>query len=178
MSELATLARPYAEAAFKQAKENGSSDQWSETLSFLALAMSNPSLAWASVNPKVGKAKLESLILDICSGHIDKYGENFIKLLIRNNRLDLAEHVQQLYEMFKAEDQGYLDVSVRTAMALSKTDQDQLAEALEKTLNKKVRLEVEQDKKLIGGVVIKAGDKVIDGSVRGRLQQLAKKLSS
>ena len=176
MSGSATLARPYAEAVFKRAKETGSTEQWSEMLAFLAAVMADVRLSQAAVNPKVDRQALTELLLDICKGHITEEGENLLKLLVENNRLNLAATIKELFEQYRAEDEGYIDVEVKTAFPIDDREQQQLTSVLDKTLHKQVRLRTEEDDTLIGGVLIRAGDKVIDGSIRGQLQQLAKRL--
>ncbi len=176
--ELKTLARPYAEAVFDQARETGKIEQWSRMLEFLATAMADKALAWAAVNPKVGEQAFLRLILEIGKGYLDQEGENFVKLLVQNDRITLVDQIRELFEQYRIEHEGYVDVSVITAYPLSEEDQASLVAALEKNLGKKVRLTSREDRDLIGGVVIQAGDKVIDGSVRGQLERLAKRLKS
>jgi F-type H+-transporting ATPase subunit delta len=127
-------------------------------------------------NPKVGSARLSALMLDICKEQIDTEAENFLKLLVQNNRLKLLPAIAEIFESFKAEDEGYVEVEVLTAYAFSKEAKQDFASKLEKTLNKKVHMNVSVDKSLIGGVLVRAGDRVIDGSIRGQLQQMQKAL--
>lgn len=178
MIELATLARPYAEAVFKRAKETKASGEWSDMLSLLAVVMQEESLSLAVDNPNVEREEFVRLLLDICEGQINEEGENFVRLLIANNRLDLIQHISRIYEDLRAEDEGYVDVKVKTAYSLSKKDQSNLSKSLEKHLDRDVRLQIEEDNSLIGGVWIRAGDTVIDGSVLGQLQQLSKRLGA
>jgi F-type H+-transporting ATPase subunit delta len=176
MSELSTLARPYAEAVFKTALENKSVSEWSEMLAFLSVVMQDKEMTAVAVNPKVSEQQLTQLLLDICQDQLSNEGVNFLKLLVQNDRLILAPQISELYESFKAEHEGYVDVEVISAYALSKDEQKKFATTLEKQLDKKVHITTSIDKSLIGGFLAKAGDKVIDGSIKGRLQQLAKKL--
>lgn len=176
MSEIATLARPYAEAVFKRAKETGAAGKWSEMLRFLSVVMQDKDIAAASNNPKISRQRLTELLLDICADRVNEEGVNFIKLLVQNGRLSLVSHIAKLYEQYKADDEGYVDVDVLTAFSFNDEQQKQFTETLEKTLNKKVHMNVAVDKSLIGGVLIRAGDRVIDGSIKGQLQQLAKRL--
>ncbi len=178
MTELATLARPYAEAVFKRAQETGSSKEWSENLGFLSTAMSDQQLAAAADNPRIEQDRFTGLLLDICKGHISAEGENFVRLLIENSRLNLVSSIQEIFEEYRAEDEGYIDAEVKTAFPLSKADENDLIKTLNKVLNRDVRLRVEEDKSLIGGVLVRAGNTVIDGSVRGQLQKLSRKLYS
>jgi len=176
MSELSTLARPYAEAVFKRALETKSTSVWSDTLAFLSAVMQDQEMAIIIANPKVEQEQLTQLLLDICQEQIQKEGVNLVKILIENDRVLLAPQISELYESFKAEHEGYLDVEVTSAYALTKEEQKKFATILEKKLDKKVHITASVDKGLIGGFLAKAGDKVIDGSIKGQLQQLAKKL--
>lgn len=176
MSELATLARPYAEAVFKRAKEVGNSQEWSDTLAFLSVIMQDESLAAIVNNPRVGEDKLTQLLLDICQDQITGEANNFLKLLIENSRLILLPQIAVLFENYKAEDEGYVDVDVITAYALTKAEEQSFATSLKKKLNKQVNIHASVDKTLIGGFLVKAGDSVIDGSISGQLQQLAKRI--
>ncbi len=176
MSELATLARPYASAVFKRAKETAATVTWSENLAFMSAIMASEEMAVVVSNPKVNKDRLAELVLDICREHIAKEGGNFLKLLLQNNRLTLLPHITKLFEELKAEDEGYVDVEVLTAFAFTKEAQQKFTATLEKTLSKKVHMNVTLDKSLIGGVLVRAGDRVIDGSIRGQLQYLQKAL--
>ncbi len=177
MSELSTLARPYAEAVFKRAKETESSQEWSDTLAFLSAIMQDESLAAIVNNPRVGQDELTQLLLDICQDQMTA-GEanNFLKLLIENGRLALAPQIAELFENYKAEDEGYVDVDVITAFVLTKAEEKSFATSLKKKLNKIVNISASVDKSLIGGFLVKAGDTVIDGSISGQLQQLAKRI--
>ncbi len=176
MSELATLARPYASAVFKRAKETDSTEKWSKSLAFMSAVLSDEEISVLVDNPKVSNERLSALMLDICQGQVDEEGANFLKLLVQNNRLALAPAIAKIFEEYKAESEGYVDVEVTTAYAFSKEEKQSFTSALEKTLSKKVHMNVTVDKSLIGGVLVRAGDRVIDGSIRGQLQQLAKRL--
>jgi len=176
MSELATLARPYAAAVFKRAKETHATAKWSETLAFMSAVLNDENISVIVDNPKVNKERLSALMLDICQGQINQENENFLKLLVHNNRLSLLPSIAKLFEAFKAEDEGYVEVEVLTAYSLSKEAKQDFTATLEKTLGKKIHMNVTVEKSLIGGVLVRAGDRVIDGSIRGRLQQLAKRL--
>jgi len=176
MSELATLARPYAAAVFKRAKETHATAKWSQSLAFMSAVLKNEDISVVIDNPKVSKQRLSALMLDICQEQVNLENENFLKLLILNNRLGLLPSIAKLFEAYKAEDEGYVEVEVSTAYALSKDAKQDVTTTLEKTLGKKIHMNVTVDKSLIGGILVRAGDRVIDGSIRGRLQQLAKRL--
>ena len=97
MSEFVTLARPYAEAVFKRAKETGSVAEWSENLQFLALVMEDSELVAVAENPRVEQDRFTELLLDISKDQIKGEGKNFIRLLIENNRLKIVAHIRELY---------------------------------------------------------------------------------
>lgn len=179
MSELKTLARPYAEAVFELAKESGTIDQWSKRLEFLAIVMADREIAWAAVNPKIPRQTFLRLILEIGKEYLDREGENFVKLLVQNQRIALVGQIRELFEQYRAAHEGCVDVKVTTAYPLDEQDRTHLIAALARRLGKEnIRLSIEEDKDLIGGVVIRVGDKVIDGSVRGQLERLAKRLAA
>lgn len=176
MSELATLARPYAAAVFKRAKETGSSEKWSKTLSFLSGVLNDSHMTALVNNPKVGSDRLLALVLDIGEGRLDQEGANFVKLLVQNRRLSLVPEIAKIFEEQRAEDEGYLDVDVYAAYEFSDEGKQDFAARLEKRFGKKVHMKVSVDKSLIGGVLVRAGDKVIDGSIKGQLQHMQKAL--
>ncbi|MGR9086579.1 MAG: F0F1 ATP synthase subunit delta [Gammaproteobacteria bacterium] len=176
MSELATLARPYASAVFKRAKETGKTDKWSQALAFMGTVLRDPAVSRIVDNPKISDERKSGLMLDLCREQGDQEIANFLKLLVYNKRLSLLPHIVRLYEGYKAEDEGYLEVDVLTAYALTKEAKTRLAESLEKTLSKQVHIKAAVDKSLIGGVLVRAGDKVIDGSIRGQLIHMQKTL--
>lgn len=178
MIEQATLARPYAEAAFKRAKETQSTGVWSDMLAFLALVMKDQKISRIADNPKVERSAFSRLLLDICAGHLDDEGQNFAKMLVENDRLGLIHPISHVFESLRADDEGYVDVQVKTAYSLSQDDEEKLSKTLKNALRKDVRLHVEEDKSLIGGLLIRAGDQVIDASIQGQLQQLSNRLAS
>lgn len=176
MSELLTLARPYAEAAFNRAKETGAMASWSEALAFLTMVLQDEALSKIIANPRVSKQQVSELMLEICAEQVQGEPVNFLKILIENNRLNLISQVAKLFEEHKAEDEGYINVEVFSAYALSASEKKKYIAVLENQLNRKVHATVSVDRSLIGGILAKAGDKVIDGSIIGQLNQLAKRL--
>jgi F-type H+-transporting ATPase subunit delta len=176
MAEYTTLARPYAVAAYKRAKETGSVERWAEQLGFLKEVMGDESIQRAAANPKATREAFTAAFLDLCQGRLDAEGESFVRLLIRNHRLGLVKYIADLYSQYQAEDEGYVDVRVTTAFPLSDEEWARLESTLQRTLKKQPRLNVFIDNNLIGGVYIRAGDRVIDASVRGQIERLAKRL--
>jgi F-type H+-transporting ATPase subunit delta len=176
MTELTTLARPYAEAAYKRAKETGLTDNWTNELGFLSAVMSDERMRKAVSNPKVRRDAFSNSFLGLCEGRLDAEGQNFVRLLIQNQRLNLVGVIADLFAKYRAEDEGYVDVDVASAFDLSDEEKGKLSKTLDATLGRKSRLNVSVDKGLIGGVYIQAGDRVIDASVRGQIERLAKSL--
>ncbi len=176
MTDLATLARPYAEAVFKIAKQSNAVEQWSDMLTFLSALASDADIVATTNNPKVSKATLQQLLLDISQDQLNQEGINFLKLLVENGRVTLLPEIAGLYEQSRAEDENYVDVDVKTAYAFTQAEEKKLVTTLEKKLNKSVHMSVQTDQSLIAGFWAKAGDTVIDGSLKGQIQQLAKTL--
>lgn len=176
MSEANTLARPYAVAAFRRAKETASADAWASQLAFLSAVMADDQIRRAANNPQVRRDAFAQSFLGLCAGHLDKEGENFVRLLINNHRLNLVGEIADLFNQFRADDEGYIDVDVASAFELTEDDMAKLSASLDRTLGRKARLKGHIDDSLIGGVYIRAGDRVIDASVRGQIERLAKSL--
>lgn len=176
MAELATLARPYAEAVFKRAKQTEAAAVWADALQFLAQVAADSKLNLIMGNPKIAMDSKISLVLDICQEQLQDEAKNLVRILVLNGKLQLLPTIAEQFEQYKAEDEGYANVELVSAYALTKAEQTKYVAMLEKFLNKKVNATVSVDNSLIGGILAKAGDKVIDGSIRGQLKQLAKRL--
>lgn len=171
-----TLARPYAEALFSHAEETSSLDSWSATLELLAAVAQNPAMASAVSDPLLDRSKLAELILDIGGDQLNAEAQNLVNLLVENGRLSVLPEIAILYEQLKAESQQILKVHVRSAYDFTKDQQQQIATGLKRKLGLDVTITSEQDESLIGGVHIRAGDLVIDGSIKGKIEQLANEL--
>lgn len=176
MSELATLARPYALAAFKRAVETQQIEQWSIDLKGLLAVLTEPDLKVSLDNPKIGKSELIIALRECFQGQVSHEAINFLSLLVQNGRLMLMPKIVELFEDYKASAQGYVDVDVATAFEFSDDVRANLKITLEKAFGKAVNLNVRIDHSLIGGILVRAGDKVIDGSIKGRLQHMQKTL--
>lgn len=176
MSELTTLARPYAVAVYQRAKETGTADQWADELAFLSAVLADERIAQAAANPKTKRDDFTAAFLNLCQGRLDGEAESFVRLLIQNRRLGLVKQISELFGQYKADDEGYVDVDVTTAFPLEDQDWATLESVIGRYLQKKPQLRVFVDNQLIGGVYIRAGDRVIDASIRGQLERLAKRL--
>jgi len=174
MSELATLARPYAVAVFKRAQQVQAAAQWSEMLGFLAVIMQDSAMQRLIDSPRLAKNQLLTLLLEITESRLDQEGRQLLKILVENRRLSLLPFIARLFEDYRAEAEGYIDVAVTSAYFLNEDQYNHLVWVLQNQFNRSVRMSVYIDPSLLGGILVKAGDKVIDASVRGRLQKLAK----
>ncbi len=174
--DAATIARPYAEAIFNRAEEQGELTTWSDMLKLLAELVQKPDLARVIRDPMFDREHLTGLIIDICDEKLTHEGKNLVRLLVQNNRTIQLPDIARIYETLKNESLKVLNVHVRTAYALQQTQKKNIAAALEARLGRKITLTTEKDPALIGGIHIRAGDMVIDGSIRGQLQQLSNEL--
>ncbi len=174
--DLITIARPYAEAVFDRAVETDALDSWMEMLAFLAAVVSDESVADIIVNPSVAHERKLQLLLDIDKDQLTDEGQNLVRLLVENDRLPALPEISNLFQQMKSEHDGAIDVEVISAYALKPAAEKELAAALKKKLGRDVKISSTKDPELIGGVKIRAGDMVIDGSVAGQLSQLANEL--
>jgi F-type H+-transporting ATPase subunit delta len=177
MAERLTLARPYAEATFKLAMEQGRLGEWFELLSLLATVVCDARIERVVTDPQIEDDRVVTLLKDICGSRLDEQGENLVRLLMANGRLRLLPEIQSLFEELKQEAEAAIDVEVTSAYPLEASQQKILTDALNRKLGRDINLTVSEDKSLIGGVVIRAGDLVIDGSVKGYLGELATHLT-
>lgn len=174
MAELSTLARPYAEAVMQLAVAAGNFDAWSNTLNFLTDVMQDSEIAAVIANPRVSKETLSRMLLDICeAGQLGLMGINLVKLLLKNGRLQAIPHIATQYEKLKAQQQGSIDVELVSAYETSVEQQQALETALQNRFGKKINMRLFINPALLGGWIIRAGDHVIDMSVKGRLQQFS-----
>lgn len=178
MAELTTLARPYAKAAFEYAQARQQLAAWSAMLGLAAAVAQDDRMQRVLKAPRLTSTEKAAALIEVCGTELDAQAQNFIHVLAENERLALLPEVSQLFALYKAEQERTVDVEVTSAFALSAEQQDKLAKVLSARLSREVRLHAAEDPALIGGVVIRAGDLVIDGSVRGKLAKLAEALKS
>ncbi len=177
MEDLTTLARPYAVAIFKLAQEKGELDTWSEMLRFLAEVARDPLLKGLIADPRLEGSRLGALVIDVAGDRLSEYGQNLVKALAEEHgRLALLPGIADGYEQERAAAEKRQKVEVVSAYAVNPQTKETITEAMQKRLGREVELEARIDRSLIGGVVIRAGDLVIDASLRGRLSQLESSL--
>jgi len=177
MSELTTMARPYARAVFELARDSKSLDVWSDRLQYLAAVVSDPAMTALLDTPQLTHQQRASTIEDICGEQLDESGRNFVRLIAENGRVDLMGDIQALFEEYRSEAQGSIEATVISASALNEEQTQKIADALSKRLERQVNVVSSIDPDLIAGAIIRAGDLVIDGSLKGRLQNLTQQVS-
>jgi len=178
MAEISTIARPYAVAAFRLAKEHNALAKWSEMLSF-ATAIGNDEQFSAYISdPKVNSQDLQETFLKVCGNKLNVHGQNLIKVLVEYGRLSVLPAITSAFEELKAQDEGTLDAQIIAAAKPSAAEVKDLVKKLEDNFGKKIEASVSVDPEIIGGIKIIVGDTVIDASVKGQLQNLAYSLSA
>ena len=178
MAELSTLARPYAKAAFEYALEAGDLQGWSDSLGTASSVAKQSTVDQLLSSPSSTSAEQAAALTGICGESLNSAVKNFICILSENRRLKLLPQIAQQFEIMKANQEKAIEVDVASAQPLDEEQQEKLTEALSKKLERKVNMQVSLDKSLLGGAVIRAGDTVIDGSIRGRLTKLAESFNS
>ena len=178
MAERATIARPYAKAAFEYARDAKALAEWSQGLKAAAEIVADPRVAAPTKSPQWTPADLASLVTDVAGAKLDAGMQNFVRVLAENHRLLLLPQISAHYEELRAAVENTVEVEVVSAVALDSTQQEKLKQALSKRLKRQVHMRTSVDPTLLGGAVVRAGDLVIDGSMKGRLQRLATELGS
>lgn len=177
MSDLTTIARPYAKAAFDFAVEKGELDQWSQMLSFAAEVAQNNDIH-NLLSSSLTAEKLAEVFIAVCGEQFDEFGQNLIKVMAENGRLMAFPDVCKEFLLLKQEHEKEIDVEVTSAVELSEEQRVDISSKLEQRLARKVQLNCSIDETLLSGVIIRAGDLVIDNSARGRLDRLSDALQS
>ncbi len=176
MAELTTVSRPYANAVFALAKREKQLAHWSRVLAVLSAAAGDEKVKRFLETPEVAAPVKAQKLIEICGDELDDRSRRFVRVLAENQRLDLFEPVAEQFELLKAQEERMLEVEVVSAYPVTDTEIAGLKQALEKKYERDVVLASRVDASLIGGAIIRAGDTVIDGSVRGKLDKLAESL--
>ena len=178
MQENTTVARPYAQAVFETASEESKLTEWSEILGLLAAVVADAQMRMVLENPKMDAAVQSDFVLGVCGKALSETGNNLVKVLAGAGRLTIIPEINKLYEQLRAEAEGVIEVGVTSAYELAPEQQAAISEVMAKRLGRKIEITHDVDDSLIGGVIIRSGDTVIDASVRGRLKALATQMSS
>ncbi|MGF1911489.1 F0F1 ATP synthase subunit delta [Vibrio kasasachensis] len=177
MSDLTTIARPYAKAAFDFAVEKDQLDQWGQALSFAAEVVKNQQVK-ELLTSSMSAEKLAEIFVAVCGDQVDAHGQNLLKVMAENGRLATIPEVCEQFFILKKEHEKEIDVDIISAFELSGEQLAKISGKLELRLARKVKLNCSIDEALLGGVIIRAGDLVIDDSARGRLNRLSDALQS
>jgi F-type H+-transporting ATPase subunit delta len=178
MAELTTIARPYAEAAFRLARDENALPAWSAMLDLASAVVADPRIAAALDNPKLTADDKAALVLSVCGDRLDAQGSNFIRVLVDADRVSLLPQIESLFDALKNEIDGVATARIDSAFPLTDAEVDMLKAALEKRFGRKIEATVHVEASLIGGARITVGDSVIDASVEAQLHAMATQLRS
>jgi F-type H+-transporting ATPase subunit delta len=175
MADFETAARPYARAIFELASEQGELQQWQDNLELAATIAIDPDMKATIEQPAILPRELSELFLSVIAAagvEADTNFRNLVMLLGENRRLAALPAIATVFKTLKQEAEGKIEVRVRSAQELSAKQQDRIASSMAKRLGKEVSITTEVDASLIAGAIVTAGDLVIDGSARGRMEKL------
>ena len=178
MSQNTTIARPYAKAAFEVATQSGNLADWSTMLHTLAAVVSSSRVSALLSSPSLSGEQQAAIVVEVCGDEINKEVGSFAAILAENKRLSLMPEIVALFDALKANQEKRVDVEVISAYALDENAENKIKEALKKRLQREISLSSRVDESLLGGLVLRADDMVIDGSLRGRLNKLAEAMNS
>lgn len=177
MAELATIARPYAVAAFQHAKAHDRLAQWSDMLAFVVDVYDDDAMQAALHNPQLTKDDIQRMLLAVCGERVDGAARNLLIILVQNRRLDALPAIRALFEELKADYENEVEARIETAFPLSEDEAKLLVRRLEARTGHRVRASVGVVPELIGGVRVQVGDELWDASVRGQLDSMAMALA-
>ena len=177
MAEYTTSARPYARAVYARATETSSVESWGEALALLAAVAADASMQETLDKPQLSKEQKGEIMLKVLSDKLNQQQQNLVRLMAENGRLRALPEVAHQFEIYRAEAEGKVDAEVISAFALTSEQERAITEMLKSKLGRDVSITTSTDESLIGGVVIKAGDTIIDGSMKSQLETLAITLS-
>jgi F-type H+-transporting ATPase subunit delta len=177
MAEIATVARPYAEAAFEAALDKGSLASTSDSLQLLAAIARNEQMRFVLSDPRVSGARKKELFADITGGKLDEVTRNLLAILVDNHRELLIGEIEEQFEALKRDHERVVKARITSAQPLSDQQRAEIVGAIERRYGKRVEAEVDVDPQLLGGARVQVGDQVIHASVRDALAQMAAALS-
>ena len=176
MAELLTLARPYAKAAFAYASEQNAIDNWSAALQLLSATVQDGAFSAYLNRPELTPTEQVSVFAKVLGEQPSTAVSNFLTLLADNGRLTLLPEIEAEFEQLKSQNNNTVDVVIESAFPLTSVQEQLLTHALEKKFEAAVNVSVEVKPELIAGVVIRAGDQVIDDSARNKLEKMRTRL--
>ena len=178
MSELSSLARPYAKAIFELARDAGEYAQWSDQLELLAAIAGDEAMQDLVSSPVVSEQQLTDIVLGVAGEQLNEQGQNLARLLVHNGRLSVMSAIREQFQEMRDEAEQVIEARLITASEVDDAQKQSIEAALSKRLGKQIKLEAEVDESLIGGAVVRAGDWVVDGSVKAQLQDLVHAIGS
>lgn len=173
MAEKVTIARPYAKAAFAYAQKQNALARWSELLAAASAFVQDAGVERLLSSPRVTPPQLAELVSDGSGLSKDELARNFIATLAENRRLRFLPEIAAMYETLRADAENVADVEVTSAVPLDEAQRQRLTTALKIRLKRDVRLHCDVDASLVGGAIVRSGDLVIDGSLKGRIDRLS-----
>ncbi len=173
MAEITTAARPYAKAAYGAASETGTLDSWSDALANIATLVSDAQMSKLLDNPESGNTRKGEMILQVLAGQLNQQQQNLVKLMAENGRLKIMPDVVTQFEAARAKAENKIEAEIISAYKLTVKETKDLSNTLKNKLGCDISLTTSIDKSLIGGVIIKAGDIIIDASMKSQLDSLA-----
>ena len=177
MSEAITIARPYAQAAFEEAQKLADLKGWSAVILSLAEAVSHPEISAIVTSPRIAKSQIENLMDGLLGKEANAQQRNFVRILADNQRLQVLPEIAAIFENLRADAEKTVNVVVDSAFELSAEQQAKIVSSLKARMGREIKLVCKVNKELLGGIVIRAGDKVVDGSARTRLGEMANALA-
>ncbi len=178
MAESVTIARPYAQAVFRLAREGQTLTAWSNRLQRLAAIAQDAEMAKVVGNPKFSAGQVADLFVSLTGEAGNQELVSFVAILAENERLDVLTQIQEIYEQLKSADEGVKDATVTSAYPLDDAQLKNLMSQLESHFGSKLQPHVEVDAALIGGIKVTVGDQILDASVRGKLDAMATALKN
>ena len=173
MSDNTTAARPYARAVYQQAQAGSSIDDWGSALALMAAVAGDDAMMRVLSNPQLSRADKGDAVLKVIGDKLNTQQQNLIKLMAENNRLSALPEVEHQFNVYRDEAEGKIDAEVVSAFDMTDAQQNAITTTLKNKLGREVSITATTDESLIGGVVIKAGDTIIDGSMKSQLESLA-----
>ena len=177
MAEALTIARPYAQAAFRFGHEQQMLGEWSDMLGLLAAVATDADMSAIIDSPHLTEQQLADLFIQVAGEHLNEKCANFVRVLAGNRRLGLLPEIATLFEVQRRDAEGSVQAELVSAFPASEAQQADVVASLRKRLGREVTLTCSTDSSLLGGAIIRAGDLVIDGSVRGKLERLGTALN-
>lgn len=178
MAELATIARPYAEAAFALARESGALPAWADSLALLAGVVSDDRVAAAVDNPKLGHAQKQAIFTTLLGDKLPAAAQNFVRVLLDADRIKLLPQINAQFQALKREHESVAQATVVSAFPLTDTQRAEISAALAKRFGRSIELIEQTDTGLMGGARIIVGDQVIDRSVAGQLAKMERQIKA